>query len=112
MNGGNRLHPANSFHLIDAEKGSGSVPQHLLGTQVGQTPPQVIHYHGQRGGSQANTPTLLVHQDVGIMRRGSQDVTARKGDANVTEALETLPDAKLESPDYEEHREDNMDLDS
>ena len=32
-------------------------PQHLLGTQAGQTPPQVIHYHGQRGGSQANTPT-------------------------------------------------------
>ncbi|KAI9821118.1 MAG: HOG (high osmolarity glycerol) pathway protein [Pycnora praestabilis] len=32
-------------------------PQHLLGTQAGQAPPQVVHYHGQRGGSQANTPT-------------------------------------------------------
>lgn len=32
-------------------------PQHLLGKD-GQTPPQVFHYHGQRGGSQANTPTL------------------------------------------------------
>ncbi|KAK0730428.1 SH3 domain-containing protein [Lasiosphaeris hirsuta] len=25
-------------------------PQHLLGTQAGQAPPQVVHYHGQRGG--------------------------------------------------------------
>ena len=33
-------------------------PQHLLGTQAGQAPPQVLHYHGQRGGSQVNTPTL------------------------------------------------------
>ncbi len=42
-------------------------PQHLLGTQAGQMPPQVVHYHGQRGGSQANTPTLPSHQDVGMM---------------------------------------------
>ncbi|KAI9680975.1 MAG: HOG (high osmolarity glycerol) pathway protein [Trizodia sp. TS-e1964] len=33
-------------------------PQHLLGTQHGQAPPQVVHYQGQRGGSQAGTPTL------------------------------------------------------
>lgn len=33
-------------------------PQHLLGTQAGMAPPQVVHYHGQRGGSQANTPTF------------------------------------------------------
>ncbi len=77
-------------------------PQHLLGTQAGQTPPQVVHYHGQRGGSQANTPTVLFHQDVGMMRRGSQDVvrrssqdtTRRKSDA--TPVLETLPDVKME----------------
>ena len=69
-------------------------PQHLLGTQAGQVPPQVVHYHGQRGGSQANTPTLLFHQDVGMMRQGNQDVTVKKGsDTN----LETLPDGKLGS---------------
>ncbi|CAK7201344.1 HOG (high osmolarity glycerol) pathway protein [Sporothrix eucalyptigena] len=67
-------------------------PQHLLGTQVGQTPPQVIHYHGQRGGSQANTPTLLNHQDVGMMRRGSQDVTAKKSESHVPSTLGSLPD--------------------
>ncbi|KAK4648597.1 HOG (high osmolarity glycerol) pathway protein [Podospora bellae-mahoneyi] len=70
-------------------------PQHLLGTQAGQPPPQVVHYHGQRGGSQANTPTLLFHNEAGFLRRGSQDVisTTKKGEPG----LETLPDAKLES---------------
>ncbi|TPX17202.1 uncharacterized protein E0L32_003320 [Thyridium curvatum] len=72
-------------------------PQHLLGTQAGQQPPQVVHYHGQRGGSQANTPTLQYHQDVGMMRRGSQDTSGKKSDANTASGLETLPDAKLES---------------
>ncbi|KAL2199850.1 hypothetical protein P885DRAFT_30362 [Corynascus similis CBS 632.67] len=76
-------------------------PQHLLGTQAGQPPPQVVHYHGQRGGSQANTPTLAVHQGFGS-RRASQDTAsttaaggAKKGEASAI-GLETLPDAKLE----------------
>jgi hypothetical protein len=76
-------------------------PQHLLGTQAGQPPPQVVHYHGQRGGSQANTPTLAIHQGFGS-RRASQDTTsttaaagAKKSEAAVS-GLETLPDAKLE----------------
>lgn len=70
-------------------------PQHLLGAQAGQPPPQVVHYHGQRGGSQANTPTLLFHSEFGSARRGSHDVGAvsKKDEQN----LETLPDAKLES---------------
>lgn len=41
-------------------------PQHLLGTQLGQAPPQVIHYHGQRGGSQANTPTIASSHEGGL----------------------------------------------
>lgn len=77
-------------------------PQHLLGTQAGQTPPQVVHYHGQRGGSQANTPTLLSHQDIGGMRRGSQDIVGKKSDSTPT--LETLPDAKLEETKPEASR--------
>lgn len=68
-------------------------PQHLLGTQAGQAPPQVVHYHGQRGGSQANTPTLLSHQDVGMMRRESLDTTARKND--MTTVAEALGDPAL-----------------
>jgi hypothetical protein len=59
-------------------------PTQQLGIQAGQTPPQVIHYHGQRGGSQANTPTVLYHQDTGFMRRGSQDATAKRADNNST----------------------------
>lgn len=48
-------------------------PQHLLGgTQAGMAPPQVVHYHGQRGGSQANTPTLATSQEGGLGRRNSE----------------------------------------
>ncbi|KAK0656553.1 SH3 domain-containing protein [Cercophora newfieldiana] len=75
-------------------------PQHLLGTQHGQAPPQVVHYHGQRGGSQANTPTLLVHQDVGLMRRGSQDAGAKRRSG------ETLPHVRLEPSVEEETKAD------
>ncbi len=50
-------------------------PQHLLGTQAGMAPPQVIHYHGQRGGSQANTPTVAnSHEGTLGGRRYSEDV--------------------------------------
>jgi hypothetical protein len=74
-------------------------PQHLLGTQAGQAPPQVIHYHGQRGGSQANTPTLSTSQEGYRDRTGSQDAKIRKVDdsLNSTPIAATLPDAKLES---------------
>lgn len=68
---------------------------------AGQTPPQVVHYHGQRGGSQANTPTLLNHHDVGMFRRGSTDA-ARRGsqdkrgsDAMMTPVPETLQNMKM-----------------
>jgi hypothetical protein len=63
-------------------------PQHLLG--AGHPPPQVVHYHGQRGGSQVNTPTLATYGDMGLATSAIQDV-GRRG-------LETLPDTKMESP--------------
>ncbi|KAJ3573385.1 hypothetical protein NPX13_g4726 [Xylaria arbuscula] len=70
-------------------------PQHLLG-QHGQAP-QVVHYHGQRGGSQANTPTVQNSFDAALGRRGSSDV--RRSDSNPAkpQSLETLPDARLTS---------------
>jgi hypothetical protein len=73
-------------------------PQHLLGTQAGQAPPQVIHYHGQRGGSQANTPTLSSSQEGARDRTSSQDAKARKKEdsSNTTPVASTLPEAKLE----------------
>ena len=72
-------------------------PQHLLGTQAGQAPPQVIHYHGQ-GGSQANTPTISSSQEGSHDRTSSQDSKARKADgsSNSTPIAVTLPDAKME----------------
>jgi hypothetical protein len=50
-------------------------PTEQLGIQAGQTPPQVVHYHGQRGGSQTNTPTIPQHTETGMPRRQSQDST-------------------------------------
>ncbi|POR36696.1 NAP1-binding protein 2 [Tolypocladium paradoxum] len=62
-------------------------PTEQLGIQAGQTPPQVVHYHGQRGGSQANTPTISQHNDSGLLRRESQD-SGNKGDAEATPVQE------------------------
>ncbi|KAI1433861.1 hypothetical protein GGR50DRAFT_461083 [Xylaria sp. CBS 124048] len=68
-------------------------PQHLLG-QHGQAP-QVVHYHGQRGGSQANTPTVQNVFESTLGRRGSSDVKRSESISTRVEALETLPDARL-----------------
>jgi hypothetical protein len=38
-------------------------PTSLLGTSSGMAPPQVVHYHGQRGGSQSGTPTVASSGD-------------------------------------------------
>jgi len=73
-------------------------PQHLLGTQAGQAPPQVIHYHGQRGGSQVNTPTLPNSQEGSHDRASSQDPkNRRRDDSSNTTPIATLPGAKLEA---------------
>ncbi|KAH8596718.1 hypothetical protein B0O99DRAFT_685712 [Bisporella sp. PMI_857] len=88
-------------------------PQHLLGTQAGQAPPQVIHYHGQRGGSQANTPTLSNSQ-------GSQDRTSsqdsrnmeKEDSLNTTPIAETLPGAKLETSTVTRDLENSPESDS
>ena len=62
-------------------------PTQALGLPPGQAPPQVVHYHGQRGGSQANTPTVLFH-DTGL-RRGSQDL-ARRGSQDARRGSDTV----------------------
>jgi hypothetical protein len=72
-------------------------PQHLLGTQAGQAPPQVVHYQGQ-GGSQANTPTVSNSQEAAREKSASQEAGAKKADggANATPVVSTLPEAKME----------------
>ncbi|KAJ1330932.1 SH3 domain-containing protein [Microdochium nivale] len=88
--------PTNGYHhpvvstFSTSSKDLDLYPQHLLGTQSGQAPPQVVHYHGQRGGSgsQVATPTVQNSFDGGMGRRGSQDTS--KG-------LETLPNKKHNS---------------
>lgn len=71
-------------------------PQHLLGTQSGQAPPQVVHY---RGGSQANTPTFPGTHEASQARPSSVDAKTRKeeGSLNNTPTAETLADAKHNS---------------
>lgn len=65
-------------------------PQHLLGTQAGQAPPQVIHYHGQRGGSQANTPTISTAQEGDSRLHAVED--------GMTPIATSLPHTKLGEP--------------
>ncbi|RDA89060.1 hypothetical protein CP532_2281 [Ophiocordyceps camponoti-leonardi (nom. inval.)] len=72
-------HAANGYHqpvvsvFSTSSKDLNPYPTEQLGIQAGQAPPQVVHYHGQRGGSQANTPTLAQHGEAGSARRGSQE---------------------------------------
>ncbi|KAI8956967.1 hypothetical protein F5Y11DRAFT_361247 [Daldinia sp. FL1419] len=70
--------PTNGYHqpvvstFSTSSKDLDPYPQHLLG-QHGQPPPQVVHYHGQRGGSQANTPTAQNSFGDTPIGRNSQD---------------------------------------
>lgn len=81
-------------------------PQHLLGTQAGQAPPQVVHYHGQRGGSQANTPTMSSSQEGARERTASQDRKAAKTeDSTENTPIATLPDTRLPSSTAVPHPE-------
>ncbi|KAA8575821.1 hypothetical protein EYC84_004912 [Monilinia fructicola] len=72
-------------------------PQHLLGTQAGQAPPQIIHYHGQRGGSQANTPTIPSSLEGLIDRPSSQDAQNGKSEDTSSNQERPVESAQTES---------------
>ncbi|KAL7620868.1 HOG (high osmolarity glycerol) pathway protein [Parahypoxylon ruwenzoriense] len=73
-------------------------PQHLLG-QHGHPPPQVVHYHGQRGGSQANTPTgQHSFGETPLDHRSSQDTKRNSSASRKSQTLEVLPHARMKSP--------------
>jgi hypothetical protein len=84
--------------------------QHLLGTQAGMAPPQVIHYHGQRGGSQANTPTVASSQEghLGTLKRDSEAAEDVKP-KNIVSTQETSPLSPMseDSPEEEDSDDDN-----
>ncbi|PNH54673.1 hypothetical protein VDGD_01017 [Verticillium dahliae] len=90
--------PANGYHqpvvstFSTSSKDLDPYPTQQLGIQAGQPPPQVVHYHGQRGGSQANTPTLSSHQETGAMRRGSQDPGTKTNDPQFTPVVDIVED--------------------
>ena len=57
-------HPPTVSIVSTSSKDLDLYPPHLLGPRQGEVPPQVVHYHGQRGGSQTNTPTLTTSKDL------------------------------------------------
>ncbi|KOS19134.1 NAP1-binding protein 2 [Escovopsis weberi] len=52
-------------------------PTEQLGLQSRQGPPQVVHYHGQRGGSQVNIQVISQLQDLSIKPEDELDTDAR-----------------------------------
>ncbi|KAI9672352.1 MAG: HOG (high osmolarity glycerol) pathway protein [Caeruleum heppii] len=64
-------HPPIVSTFSTSSKDLDPYPRDLLGTQQGQLPPQVVHYHGQRGGSQSATPTASSPHEPSFQRSGS-----------------------------------------
>lgn len=82
-------------------------PTEQLGIQAGQMPPQVVHYHGQRGGSQTGTPTLNQGQDTPTLPREGEDDAAKEDKRSSRQAVRdsktaTLP--KEQEPIPAQHR--------
>lgn len=70
---------ANGYHqpvlstFSTSSKDLNPYPTEQLGIQAGQVPPQVVHYHGQHGGSgssQNSTPTMTKHEDEEKKKQG------------------------------------------
>ncbi|KAI9845566.1 MAG: HOG (high osmolarity glycerol) pathway protein [Sclerophora amabilis] len=81
-NGSNGLHrPPIVSTFSTSSRDLDPFPPHLLGTQHGQAPPQVIHYHGQPGGSQGTTPTLTSPRNTWLLRRSSSNSRSHLGDS-------------------------------
>lgn len=101
--GGHSPHPSNGSNAAAGEKHPPMVstfstsskdlhpyPQHLLGTQAGQTPPHVMHYDAKRHGSQMSTPTLA--NPTADIRRGSGD----SGSSRKKESIDAVKDVIAE----------------
>ncbi|KAI2620509.1 hypothetical protein GGR54DRAFT_103025 [Hypoxylon sp. NC1633] len=104
--------PTNGYHqpvvstFSTSSKDLDPYPQHLLG-QHGQHPPQVVHYHGQRGGSQANTPTAQNSFGDTPLGGGSGAQDAKPNNwTSKTQAIDVLPQAKMKSAAHESDSED------
>ncbi len=85
-------------------------PQHLLGTQTGMPPPQVVHYHGQRGGSQANTPTMANSQEGSMEQIPGQEPKDTAVVASTVDVASPVSPMDVDKPD-EEDRENDADDD-
>ena len=83
-NGTNGYHQPVVSMFSTSSKDLNPYPTGQLGRHSGQGPPQVVHYHGQRGGSQANTPTLSQPEGEDLGRRQSQDAQSSSAGRNST----------------------------
>lgn len=94
--------PTNGYHqpvvstFSTSSKDLDPYPPHLLG-QHGHPPPQVVHYHGQRGGSQANTPTAQNSFGDTPIGRSSQDAKRSSSTSRKPQGFEVLPHSKMRS---------------
>ncbi|KAJ2956508.1 hypothetical protein NQ176_g11315 [Zarea fungicola] len=82
-------------------------PTEQLGIQAGQMPPQVVHYHGQRGGSQTGTPTLNQGQDTPTLPQEGEDDTAKEDKRSSRQAArdsKTATSSKEQEPIHAQHR--------
>lgn len=92
------LTAANGYHqpvvsmFSTSSKDLNPYPTGQLGLPAGQAPPQVVHYHGQKGGSQANTPTVSQHTELGI-RRGSHGSNPEASNTTPTGSLKEQEEA-------------------
>ncbi|VUC35976.1 unnamed protein product [Clonostachys rosea] len=86
-NGTNGYHQPVVSVFSTSSKDLNPYPTEQLGLHTGQLPPQVVHYHGQRGGSQANTPTLTQYQD-GLGGRESREVGSKADDPESSQSQE------------------------
>ncbi|KAK0384129.1 hypothetical protein NLU13_8218 [Sarocladium strictum] len=89
---------ANGYHqpvvssFSTSSKDLNPYPTEQLGLPAGQAPPQVVHYHGQKGGSQANTPTMSQHNE-SAMRRGSNDSNNDASNTTPTEPTKSTKES-------------------
>ena len=100
-NGGSEKRPPIVSSFSTSSKDLNPYPHHLLGTQAGQIPPQVVHY-----GSQSNTPTLTspvagVPMAAMEFGRGSSDSQGSKKEEDAGEKA-----AQEEEEDGDEEEEE------
>ena len=97
---GGEKHPPIVSTFSTSSKDLNPYPHHLLGTQAGQMPPQVVHY-----GSQSNTPTVMSPVGSTRSRFGSLDAKAATREELEPKSVEEEEENDDDEEDEEEESE-------